>query len=151
MINDEQNVNITYQKSKNSVETITLEIKDIYEKNNTVFVHCYNFKTGRNKNIKLLSIISIKQLPEKNAGMSVKNSVVFELYGRLMFSYKLKPSEKVLDFSTNHITISNREEDKEQLMLRLLKYGENCKIISPSFFREEFLEMTEEILRNLEN
>ena len=78
------------------------------------------------------------------------NSIVFEVYGRLAALYKLKPSEKVLDFSNNHLTISNTEEDKDALLLRLLKYGENCKIIRPKAVQEEFIKLTNEILKKLE-
>ena len=40
-------------------------------------------------------------------------------------------------------------EDKELLMLRLLKYGENCKIVKPQYLQEEMMEITNEMLKNL--
>ena len=36
------------------------------------------------------------------------------------------------------------------LLKRLLKYGENCKIIQPKSLRDEFFAMTDDILKNLE-
>lgn len=150
MLYDAHSVSITYKKRDNKEETAIFELKEIIEKNGTIYIVCYNPLIGRNKKICIDSIISLKQLPKKVSGLSYLNSVVFEVYGRLASSYKLKPSEKVLDFSNNHLTISNSEEDKDTLLLRLLKYGENCRIIRPTFLQAEFLELTNDILKNLE-
>ena len=105
---------------------------------------------GRNKKININSIKSLNQLPQKISGVCYLNSIVFEVYGRLASLYRLKPSEKVIDFSNNHLTISNTEEDKDSLLLRLLKYGENCKIIRPKSLQKEFINLTNDILKNLE-
>lgn len=150
LLYDAQSVNITYKKKDNTEETAVFELKEIIEKDDSIYVVCYNPMKGRNKKICVDSIVSLTQLPKKVSGFSYLNSVVFEVSGRLAASYKLKPSEKVLNFSNNHLTISNSEEDKDTLLLRLLKYGENCKIIRPISLREEFLELTNEILKNLE-
>lgn len=151
MLYDKHNVIITYEKQNHTEDKIIVEIREILEQNNNIYVLCYNQKIGRNKRINIDSIKSIKQLPTKTQGISHMNSVVFEIYGRLAYSYKLKPSEKVIDFnSSEHITISNSEEDKESLLLRLLKYGENCKILKPSSVQEEFIQLTDNIIKNLE-
>ena len=105
---------------------------------------------GRNRKISISAIKEMKQSPKKASGVSMLNSVVFEVYGRLASLYKLKPSEKVINFSNNHLTISNTEEDKDVLIRRLIKYGENCKIIRPQSVQKEFLELTNNILKNLE-
>lgn len=150
MIYDKQNVNITYLNNNDDEETITVELKEILEQRKHVYVVCYDSVLGRNRKISLDVITSIKQSPRKATGVSYLNSVVFEIYGRLASVYKLKPSEKVLNFSNNHLTISNSEEDKDVLLHRLLKYGENCKILRPKSVQKEFLDLTEDILKNLE-
>lgn len=150
MIYDGQNVNLTYVENKGGEETITVELKEIIEQKNQIYIVCYNSTLGRNKKISLDAIKSIKQSPRKTSSVSHLNSVVFEIYGRLAYVYKLKPSEKVLNFSNNHLTISNSEEDKDVLIHRLLKYGENCKILRPQSVQKEFLALTGDILKNLE-
>lgn len=150
MIEDDQLVKICYKKNKNQTGELTVELKEIVEKNNGLAVKCYIPSAGRNKNIPLENIISINQLPNKVKGNTCLNSVIFELYGRLMSAYKPKQSERVINFSTDHITVSNCAEDKDSLLRRLLKYGENCKIIMPKALREEFYALTENILKNLE-
>ncbi len=150
MIYDKQNVNITFLNNNDEEETVTVELKEIIEQRKHVYVVCYDSVLGRNRKISLDIINSIKQSPRKTSGVSYLNSVVFEIYGRLASVYKLKPSEKVLNFSNNHLTISNSEEDKDVLLHRLLKYGENCKILRPKSVQKEFLDLTEDILKNLE-
>lgn len=150
MIYDGQNVNITYRKNDGEIETMTIELKEIIEEKGNIYIVCYAPKLGRNKKICIDSVTSIKQSPLKATGVSYLNSVIFEIYGRLASVYKLKQGEKVIDFSNNHLTISNSEEDKDVLLHRLLKYGENCKILRPQSMQKEFLELTDEILKNLE-
>lgn len=150
MIYDKQSVNIILLNRSGEEEISTFEIKEIIDKQKDTIVVCYDAKMGRNRKILLSSIKEMKQSPKKVAGVSILNSVVFEVYGRLASLYKLKPSEKVINFSNNHLTISNTEEDKDVLIRRLLKYGENCRIIRPQSIQREFLELTENILKNLE-
>lgn len=147
---DKQLVKIKFQRTKNQTDEVIVEIKEIFENKNNIYLKCYSPGLGRNKKISIDSIISVSQLPRMIQGGTCLNSVIFELYGRLASAYKLKPSEKVINFSNNHITVSNCEEDKDALLCRLLKYGENCKIINPKHLRDEFIEMTNEILKNLE-
>ena len=149
-LKDGQLVQIKYQRTKNIVEELVVEIKEITERKNNIFVNCYCSTSGRFKNICIDSILSLTQLPKKNTGASTNNSVVFKLYGRLASSYKLKPNEKVIDFDNYHLTVSNSSTDKEALLRRLLKYGSNCRIEKPQSIVDEFLAMTNEILKNLQ-
>ena len=150
MIVDDLLVKIKYKKNKNLIEETIVELKEIIEKKNKMVVLCYLPNFARNIKINIDSIIELNQLPKKSKGTTCLNSVVFELYGRLVSSYKLKPSEKVINFSNSCITVSNTAEDKDVLLRRLLKYGENCKIITPKSMQNELLELTNEMLKNLE-
>lgn len=150
IINDNPQVKLEYLSKNKSVNALVVELKEIKEKNNNVFIKCFVPSIGRNKNICVESIISISNIPSQKKLNSMKQAVIFEVYGRLSALYKLKPSEKVINFQKNCLTISNLEEDRDILMRRLLKYGENCKIIGPEDFKEEFLLMVDNILSKLE-
>ena len=150
MIIDNQQVILKYWRTKNQIEELKVELKEIVEKNKKVFVYCYCPTLGRNKNIDVDTIVELNQLPNKSQNRNCLNSVVFELYGRLASSYKLKPSEKVINFNQNYITVSNTEEDKDILFRRLLKYGESCKIVTPKSMKKEMIEVTNKMLKNLE-
>ena len=80
----------------------------------------------------------IEVLPLKVNNITITNSVVFEVYGGLVGNYRLRDCEKVQSFSDSVKVIVNSGEDKDLLLKRLMKYGENCKIISPKSFQMEF-------------
>ena len=150
LIKDGSQVKIEFLNKNKMVKSIAAFVKEIKEKNNNVFIKCYVPSMGRNKNIALDSVISFNHMPTKKVQNVFKQAVIFEVYGRLVSLYKLKPSESVIDFKNNCLTISNAEEDKDVLLKRLLKYGENCKIVSPVEVRDEFLSMVDNILAKLE-
>lgn len=149
--NDKQMVKIQYESKTNKNNELLVEIRKIEERNNKITLVCYIPERKRNKRIDLDSIMKLAQLPTKASESTFYNSIVFEVYGRLAYLYKLKDSEKVINFSNKHLVISNSEEDKDILLRRLLKYGENCKIIKPVEIQEEFVSLTNEILKNLED
>ena len=150
MLNDNLLVKMKYIKNNNTEAEIILELKEIIEKNNNIYILGYCKQEEKNKRILIDTIISLEQLPQKGTNSNSNSSVTFELYGRLVSLYKLKPSEKLVNFTETSRTISNTEEDKDLLLRRLLKYGENCKIIKPKSLQEELLALTDDILKNLE-
>lgn len=151
MIYEKQQVDITYKKNDLSEETDTFELKEIIEKDGKTYISCCNSKTTRNKKICVDLITGLKQQHGKNKEFDMKTTVTFEIYGRLIQAYKLKENEKGLDFYPNKLVISNTNEDKDALLLRLLKYGENCKILKPESLKNEFLMITNQIIKNLES
>lgn len=148
-INDKLMVKIDYGRKNGAITSITVEIRKAEQINGKMVLTCYSPEKRRNKKIFLDSVVSFSQLPDKVSEAKIMNTIVFEVYGRLAYLYKLKPSEKVINFSDSHLIISNSEEDKDSLLRRLLKYGENCKVIKPAEVREEFISLTGEILKNL--
>ncbi len=150
-IADKQLVSLTYKKNNSSdEETIITEIKNIIKKNNKMYITCYNSLWMKNRRILIDSIVELKQLAQKTPETLMYNPVIYKLSGRLAKSYRLKPSENVIDFSHGELTVSNTDEDKDTLVLRLLKYGENCKILKPVSMQKELLRLTESIMKNLE-
>ena len=150
MMYDGQFVCITYLKRNNIQDTVTAQIKEIIENKNNVFLLLCEKNKTRNKKINISSILSITQTPEMVSNtIFAQDEVVFRLYGRLAKSYKIKSGEHTLDFSAGYMTVLNKGEDKELLLNRLLKYGENCKIIKPQTLKNDFIALTDEILKNL--
>ncbi len=151
IINDNLLVDIKYKKNKNTEEEITAEIKEIVERSGNIYINCYIPQSEINKKICIDLITSIKQSPQKKRkGFKRENIIIYELYGKLANSYKLKEGEKIVNFSKNVLTVSSSEKDREILIRRLLKYGENCKILKPKSLIREYEAMTEKMIKNLE-
>lgn len=145
---EKQNVHITYIKN-GRIEEVTGSIQEINEEKNRVVL--YVREISKNKKIKFFNILKTEQSPQRVIEQKYVNSVVFEVSGRLANAYKFKPSEYAINQEEDTIVISNTEEDRDALMLRLLKYGENCKVLKPTDFREEFIALTDKMLQILEN
>ena len=141
----QQKLNICYN-GKN----ITVEPKKVEIENKKIYLTVYNPKKANFMKLLTENISSIEVLPLKSNILNITETIVFEVYDRLAVNYRLRENEHVQNFSDNHKTIVNCGEDKSLLLKRLLKYGENCKIISPKTFKEEYLEELEIINSRLE-
>ncbi|MBQ2644808.1 hypothetical protein IJG14_04450 [bacterium] len=126
-------------KIKYNGEDLLVLVKRAEIENNKIYIEVYNVKTHNIMRILTDSIESFEILPRKSIIYHVKSSIVFEVYDRLAVNYRLRENENVQTFTDNKKVIINYGEDKNKLIRRLLKYGENCKIISPNSFVEDYL------------
>jgi predicted DNA-binding transcriptional regulator YafY len=116
-----------------------------------VFVTGYNVKDHENKTINLGEIKSIKQLPQKSSGVFFPSNVTFKIKGRLAKSYNLRENEKLIDFDKDMIVVSNKGEDRKNLLRRIMKYKDLCEIVAPDSMKEELKTMLRNTLNNYES
>lgn len=144
---DRQKLKITYRNILNKEVTSMVEPNEIKYIGNNVYLSIYNPLSAQIQDINFTDIIEVSQLPLKSNSNNMYSSVIFELKGRLAKSYKLHESEKLLKIEDNgNILIINQKEDCTLLLKRLMRYGENCEIISPKSLREEMIKMLNSIL-----
>lgn len=147
---ESQKLKVEYiSKSSGISETFTVEPKYIGYNADTVYVLVYNPALAQNQKLLLDNIKNVIQLPQKTSSNTTPNTIVFQLKGRLAKAYRLKLDEKIINYSENKIVVSNFSEDKNILFKRLLKYGENCKILQPKSAQKEFLDLVDTVLLNL--
>lgn len=128
-----------------------VEPNEIKYLDNEVYLSVYNPLSAQIQDINLNSIIKIEQLPLKSNPINMLSSVTFELKDRLAKNYKLHENEKLLQIKTDgNIIILNQKEDRTILLKRLMRYGENCELISPKSLREEMKQMIKAVLKNYE-
>lgn len=146
---DGQRLKITY-KNKNNIEiSVMAEPGDIKYIEKEIYLSVYNPISAQIQDINLNSIIKIEQLPLKSNSTTMLSSVTFQLKDRLAKAYKLHESEKLLQIKTDEsIIILNQKEDRELLLKRLIRYGENCEVLSPKSLREEMLELIKSTIKN---
>ncbi len=148
---DAQKLKIGYlSKSDKSTEIYKVEPKSIVYESDMIYLHVYNPELAQNQKLILDNIIHVVQLPQKITSNISPNTIVFELKGRLLNTYKLKLGEKVINTSSESMVVSNDIEDKMLLFRRLLKYGENCKILQPKNVQKEFLDFVDKVIASLE-
>lgn len=145
---DGQRLKITYKKN-NIENSIIVEPNDLKYTKNEIYLSVYNPISAQVQDIKFESIINVEQLPLKSNFKTLLSSVTFELKDRLAKAYKLHEGEKLLQIKTDgNIVILNQNEDHSLLLRRLLRYGENCEVISPKSLREEMKELIKSIIKN---
>lgn len=139
-----QKLKVTYEGETSIVIPKAVEV---YE--DRVLLVVYNPKKAENFKYLTQNIEKIEILPIRAVSVNMLTSVVFAVYGRLVVNYRLRDCERIQTFSDDQKVIINTGEDKKSLLKRLLKYGENCKIISPKFMQQEMLNELQKIENKL--
>lgn len=146
---DGQKVKITYKDRHEPAVSIIVEPSEIRYKSENVYLRIYNPMSAELKDIDFATILEVKQLPLKANPTNMLSSVTFRLKDRLAKGYRLHDGEKLLKIETEgSVVILNQLEDRTLLLKRLMRYGENCEIISPKSLRDEMYKMITATLSN---
>jgi len=107
------------------------------------------FENNEAREIDPKTIETVKILPMRTKGKFMPVTVLYELSGPLVKKYQLRENEQIMNFTnTGNMVVVNKHEDKDQLLHRLMRYGENCKIISPKPYVEDMKNLIKETLNN---
>lgn len=97
------------------------------------------------------SITSVKHLHSVASPLSIPTTIVYRIKNRLAKNYKIRDWERLDKIeSDGSRIIVNKKEDLNLLLKRLMRYGTECEIISPKFFKEEMIEQINKTLNNYE-
>lgn len=141
---DNAKIKILYGDKKINISHISFKYCD-----NAVFLHVFNEDM---KSYELLLLENIKEIystPKSSLASNFAPNTVFELKGRLKNSYTLYEGERVIKVGEDFLVVANNYEDKSELLKRLIRYGDLCKIISPKGDIEKFKEMLGKMEHNL--
>lgn len=109
-----------------------------YEDAEVKLLYC-DLISGQMNSVKLDYITNIKPLPTIPGERQVASPVVFKVKGRLAKTYRPYEGEVVGEYDkiTGETTVTAYADDVDTLLMRLLKYGENCEVTYPSMMREK--------------
>lgn len=148
---DRQRIKVIYKNKTGAESSMMVEPNEIKYIENNVFLSIYNPISAQIQDINFNSIIKVEQLPLKSNTQNLLSSVTFQLKDNLARVYKLREGEKLLQMNPDGSTvILNQQEDHTLLLKRLMRYGENCEVISPKSLREEMKQLIKETLKNYE-
>lgn len=109
------------------------------------------FTAKRGKEIQEINpddIVDIK-LDDENIPKAPNEGVIFELRGKLAKRYQLRENEQLLrSRKEGVIVISNKYEDRDKLLHRLLRYDSSCKVLKPASCVEEMKKLIDKTLSN---
>lgn len=146
---EKQKIKIIYKKKEKSELSIIVEPIEIKYQGSEVYLSVYNALSAQIYDINFNSIVKVEQLPLKSNSTNMLSSITFELKNRLAKGYRLHEGEKLLQVKPNgSIIVLNQNEDQSILLKRLMRYGENCELISPKSVREEMKNIIQSTLNN---
>lgn len=138
---------VRYIERHDAEVSIIVEPNEIKYIKKSVFLSVYNPIAATVQDIDFDNILEVNQLPSKVNPTTMHTSVTFKLKDRLATGYRLYEGERLLQKEKNgNIVVLNQKEDKTQLLKRLLRYGENCEVLSPKNIRDEMLCIINEML-----
>ena len=104
---------------------------------------------NRNYEIPIEAIKSLKQTNSKASEKSIPTTILYRIKNRLAKNYKMRDWERLEKLEANGSkVIVNQGEDLNLLLARLMKYGRECEVVSPKFFKEEMLNRINKTLSN---
>ena len=79
----------------------------------------------------------------------IEENVEFLLKGKLAKRYQPRENEIISLIKRNgDIVVTNKYEDKETLLRRLMRYDTSCKLLSPKNYVDDFKKMINDTLKN---
>lgn len=118
-------------------------------KNEKFVLYYTDIINDTNSEITLDKIVKASPI-ERKEEYSKRNEVIYEIYGKLMKSYLLKNEERIIDHFRDRIVIANNSKDKKTLFKRLLRYDVLCKVLYPKKDAQEFAQLVEHSIANIE-
>ena len=146
---DNKKLEITYINNKNEqINLVCSPVEIIYLKRNVCFKVLGN-NGNRIYEIPIDSILNSKQLPALASSTSIPVTIVYKIKNRLALNYRIRDWERVETIlNDGSKIIINKNEDLDFLIKRLMRYGKDCEIISPKFFKEEMIRAIDNTLSN---
>ena len=135
-------VNLLF-KNKVVLECIPLNVSEI---NGKLFFNVYN---KRVRMIDSSRLSGIEILSDKFAEPFNGDQVtIFKLKGNLARRYEIRDNESREEGPDGTVIITNKNENKDLLFSRLMRYQDQCEILKPKAYRDDFEQF---IIKTLEN
>lgn len=138
-------------KIKYKEENHTIIPKNLLYSKGKFYLKAFFEEENKYKNINISNIEDFVEIGRNRGLTNFTSTTVFKIKDRLAVGYY--PYEKEIVQIENNSTkiISNKTQDKNALLKRILKYGVLCEIISPKTEKELFLNSINEMIKNFEN
>ena len=131
-------------RTKDIIECIPLSIENIKGK-----FYFNVFYKNKEKLISIDRISGLEVTKEKISSFNTKNTTVFKLKGDLALRYSARENETILtETLPDYIAVSNKDDNKELLLHRLLRYDSLCEVAAPQVCRDEMKDLINKTLAN---
>ncbi len=148
---ENQKLELSYTQDNKDYKVICSP-REITFKNGKAYLSVFNHLSRQIFDVSVDLITSMKQMPVISKGNEVSVTVVYKIGNALAKSYCLKEWETCdgKPDENGWLTIINHNEDFDELLKRLMRYGSNCVVLSPKNFRESMITAIDNTLKNYE-
>ena len=141
-------VEISYLKNNKEIK-IKCSPKDVIYDARNAYLKVYEIKSKTNLEVPISNILSITKLPQKASPIELTTTVVYKLKNRLAKTYKVKNNEYSDGYDNDgNLIVINKNEPFDKLLQRLMRYTNNCEIISPKHLRYQMIDLINKMLKN---
>lgn len=143
---------VYYTNGKKTEKKIMAKAQELLFRRNSAKLRILDLNSSQITDIPLDKIISIKQMPVKITHSYCLNRVtVYGIRGRLAKNYRIRKWEVAEGFRGEWLMIKNKDESEDELIKRLLKYGNSCKVFTPVSLRDKITSIFENTLKLYED
>lgn len=126
-----------------------IEPLDVKFEDRQVCFTAFCTKTNSFLELNINQILEIKQTPLKCSGKLSASTTVFKLKDKLARRYMLRNDEQVLNVDKDGVVaIANKNEPKDKLYLRLMRYADLCEVVTSKKDKEFMLNLINKTLSN---
>lgn len=135
-------------KENNTVSTYYVEPRSVIFNKDIPYLIAFDPKNRNFKKFKIGEIVESRTSPEQNSNDNTESrNITYQIKNRLAKSYVIKDNEKYLKFDRSGVVlVSNTNEDINDLIPRLLRYGEHCKLLYPVEIQKDVINYIDNIL-----
>ncbi len=143
-------INILYKKNNQEHQCKCIPKEVLYDCK-TAYLKVHDSNAMQNLEIPIGNILAVSRLPQLANNIELSTTVVYKLKNRLAKTYLVKENERSDGFDEygNQIII-NKNEAFDKLISRLMRYSNNCEVMSPKHLREKMQNIISETLENYE-
>ena len=147
---DKLKINLTYFNARKEVQTTICELIECNLDKQNIYLFLYSEHPNEYLEINTKQILKLNQLPSKcSLGKHLSTTTVFKIKNKLNKRYTLRENEMELNsLSTDERIISNKTEPKEKLLFRIMRYAEQCEVLTPKTDRQKIKQLIDETLSN---
>ncbi len=150
MCQGDLNIEIKYLHKGQTYKNYAKAKQVIYD-NKNAYLQIYKLDDSQLLNVLIPNILYLEQSSGKVNPMEIVPTVTYKISGRLAKAYTLKETEYVSETCEDGSKIIvNKNEPTDQILQRLIRYRNECVILTPNTLKNKMIDMINDTLKHYE-
>ena len=150
MCQGDLNIEIKYLHKGQTYKNYAKAKQVIYD-NKNAYLQIYKLDDSQLLNVLIPNILYLEQSSGKVNPMEIVPTVTYKISGRLAKAYTLKETEYVSETCEDASKIIvNKNDPTDQILQRLIRYRNECVILTPNTLKNKMIDMINDTLKHYE-